>query len=242
MNQLRFLIVEENPSSASNLMQQIKKIGYLPIKIVHTVETALQYISKETVDAVISNIFFNGKTEGFQLATKLNEVNIPIYFITDSEDLILYKEAQQYRPAGYLVNPSQTINLLSIIESSLQHSSTSSRKERHNESLVLNAFFVKQNNLLRKVPINEVLWIKTEGNYSLIHTTTKKYIIKLSLKKVLDQLPKDFFIQIQRAYIVALPKIEDIDISTNHVLINKERIPLGRNFREELFSRLKILK
>ena len=107
---------------------------------------------------------------------------------------------------------------------------------------VQDAFFVKQNNLLRKIPIDEVLWIKTEGNYSLIHTITKKYILKLSLKKVLEQLPTTYFIQIQRAYIIALSKIEDIDTSTSEVIINKERLPLGRNYKEGLFSRLKILK
>ena len=110
------------------------------------------------------------------------------------------------------------------------------------EGFIHDALFVKQNNLLRKIPIEDVLWIKTEGNYSLIHTTSKKYILKLSLKKVLEQLPHDYFLQIQRAYIVALPKIEDIDISTNEVIINKERLPLGRNFRDALFSCLKILK
>lgn len=111
-----------------------------------------------------------------------------------------------------------------------------------NNAALPDAFFVKQNNLLRKVPIKAVLWIKTEGNYSIIHTTSKKYILKLSLKKVLEQLPKDYFIQIQRAYIVALPKIEDIDISRNEVIINKERLPLGRNYRDALFSCLQILK
>lgn len=108
--------------------------------------------------------------------------------------------------------------------------------------MLKDAFFVKQNNLLRKVPIQDVLWIRTEGNYSIIHTTTKKYILKLSLKKVLEQLPKDYFIQIQRAYIVALPKIQDIDVASNEVIINKERLPLGRNYRDALFSCLRILK
>jgi len=109
-------------------------------------------------------------------------------------------------------------------------------------TILKDAFFVKQNNLLRKVPIKDVLWIRTEGNYSIIHTTSKKYILKLSLKKVLEQLPKDYFIQIQRAYIVALSKIKDIDIATSEVVINKERLPLGRNYRDALFSCLRILK
>jgi len=41
------------------------------------------------------------------------------------------------------------------------------------EGFIHDALFVKQNNLLRKIPIEDVLWIKTEGNYSLILTLSK---------------------------------------------------------------------
>jgi len=236
MDELKFLILEGNSSTATNLEQQIESIGCYPVKTVDTALAALQYIEEEVVDAVIANIFINGKPEGIELAAQLKTRHLPIFLIAASEDPEIYRKARQVQPMGYFVQPFSKFTLRNTIEISF-------KQKRFSEvGFVQNAFFVKQNNLLRKIPIDEVLWVKTEGNYSLIHTTTKKYILKLSLKKVLEQLPTAYFIQVQRAYIIALSKIEDIDTSTSEVIINKVRLPLGRNYKEALFSRLKILK
>ena len=236
MDEIKFLIVESNPSTAIKLEQQIEEIGCHPIKTVDNVTAALQYIEKGVVDAVIANVFFNGKPEGIQLAAQLKIRHLPIFLVTASEDPEIYRQARLVRPMGYFVQPFSKYTLQNTIVISFK------RKIFSEVGFVKDAFFVKQNNLLRKIPIDKVLWIKTEGNYSLIYTTAKKYILKLSLKKILEQLPKDYFVQIQRAYVIALPKIEDIDIGTNEVIINKKRLPLGRNYKEGLFSRLKILK
>ncbi len=236
MGELKFLIVEGNAAIATNLEQQIEAIGCQPVKIVDNAIAALQYIEEEVVDAVIANVIINGKLEGIHLAAKLKTRHLPIFLIAPSEDPEIYRQAKQVQPMGYFVQPFSKYTLKNTIDISLK------RKPFSEASFVRDAFFVKQNNLLRKIPIAEVLWIKTEGNYSLIHTTTKKYILKLSLKKVLEQLPVAYFVQIQRAYIISLSKIEDIDMSTNEVIINKERLPLGRNYKEALFGRLKILK
>ncbi len=241
MDELKILIVEDNLSTMQELEKQIKKIGCKPVKVVNNARAALQYIKHEYVDAVISKVIINGEPEGIQLANKLKHIKLPVIFIASSEDPTIYQLAKQANPTGYLVQPIKGVELRSAIDSSLKKINNK-KKVKMKEGFIHDALFVKQNNLLRKIPLADVLWIKTEGNYSLIHTTSKKYILKLSLKKVLEQLPPDYFIQIQRAYIIALPKIEDIDISTNEVIINKERLPLGRNFRDALFSCLKILK
>lgn len=236
MDELKFLIVEGNAATASELELQIEAIGCHPVKTVDNAIAALQYIEEEVVDAVIANVVINGKPEGIHLATQLKPRRLPIFLIASSEDPEIYRQARQVKPMGYFVQPFSKYTLQNTIDISFKN------KQYAEIGLVQDAFFVKQNNLLRKISINEVLWIKTEGNYSLIHTTSKKYILKLSLKKVLEQLPANYFIQIQRAYVIALSKIEDIDISTSEVIINKERLPLGRNYKEDLLSRLKILK
>lgn len=236
MDELKFLIVEDNPSTAIKLKQQIEAIGCHPVKIVDNVVAALQYIEKEVVDAVIANVFINGKPEGIQLAAQLKVRELPIFLITSSDDPEIYRQARLAQPMGYFVQPFSPYTLQNTIDISF------TKKRLSEVGFVKDAFFIKQNNLLRKIPIDQVLWIKTEGNYSLIHTTTKKHVLKLSLKKVLEQLPIGHFVQIQRAYIVALSKVEDIDMGTNEVIVNKERLPLGRNYKEALFSRLKILK
>lgn len=106
----------------------------------------------------------------------------------------------------------------------------------------MNAFFIKQNNIYKKIPYDTVLWIKAEGNYSMVHVDNKRYVLKISLKKVLEQLPSDLFLQIHRAYIVYLSKIENIDISNNELTVNDQKLPMGRSYRDNLLTRLDIIK
>ena len=106
----------------------------------------------------------------------------------------------------------------------------------------LKAFFIKNNNLLNRVLYSEVLWINAEGNYCIIQTETQKHILKISLKKLKEHLPPEHFIQIQRGYIVAIDKIENVDTATNQVIIKEKSLPLGRNYQKSLLSMLPIIK
>ena len=106
----------------------------------------------------------------------------------------------------------------------------------------MNAFFIKQNNILKKIPFDEVLWIKAEGNYSMVYVGNKRFVLKISLKKILDQLPSDIFQQIHRAYIVAINQIDDIDISNNELAVGQEKLPIGRSYRDGLLSNITIVK
>lgn len=106
----------------------------------------------------------------------------------------------------------------------------------------MNAFFIKQNNILKKISFDEVLWIKAEGNYSMVYVGSKRFVLKISLKKVLKQLPGSFFQQIHRAYIVAVNKVDDIDISNNELTVGEEKLPIGRSYRDGLLSTINIVK
>ncbi len=242
MDELKFLVVGDDPSKATDLEQKIKAIGCSPVKTVSTTQSALQYLNEAYVDAVIANVSLNGGLGGIELAATLRERNLPVFLISADDDPALYQQVKRTFPAGYFIEPIQQVTLQSAIDTALRKNGSPKKDSQLASPVLKGSFFVKQNNLLRKVPIKDVLWIRTEGNYSIIHTITKKYILKLSLKKVLEQLPQDYFIQIQRAYIVALPKIQDIDIGSSEVIVNKNRLPLGRNYREALFSCLRILK
>lgn len=106
----------------------------------------------------------------------------------------------------------------------------------------MDAFFIKENNILKKIPYDVVLWIKAEGNYSMVHTENKRYVLKISLKKVLDQLPDDRFLQIHRAHIVDILKIDDIDIANSELTVNGKKLPIGRSYKDDLLDNINIVK
>ena len=76
----------------------------------------------------------------------------------------------------------------------------------------------------------------------MVYVGNKRFVLKISLKKILDQLPSDIFQQIHRAYIVAINQIDDIDISNNELAVGQEKLPIGRSYRDGLLSNITIVK
>ncbi len=102
-------------------------------------------------------------------------------------------------------------------------------------------FFVRNNNLLTKVMLYEIQWVSADGNYCVIQTDSKKFAVKVSLKKLSERLPAMDFIQIHKSYIARLEGIESVDIKEHIVTISGQSLPLGRTYKDALLARLEVL-
>ena len=80
---------------------------------------------------------------------------------------------------------------------------------------------------------------EAKGDYIVIKTEDKNYIVHSTLKKIEVKLPEAYFLKVHRSYIINLKKI--IDIEDNSVLIKKDVIPVSRSKRPELMKRLDLL-
>ena len=92
---------------------------------------------------------------------------------------------------------------------------------------------------LIKLKYGEILLIEAKGDYINIKTNTKDYLVHTTLRKILDKLPEDRFLQIHRSFVINFNKI--IDIEDNSVLIEKNVVPISRSNRSELMQRLNLL-
>lgn len=90
--------------------------------------------------------------------------------------------------------------------------------------------------------VDDIIWVQSEGNYITLHTDGKKYVVKQSLKRILELLEDDRFVKIQKSYVVRTDLIDYIDSQNDRVNIGSLQLPIGRSFKEELFSRYRILK
>jgi len=73
-------------------------------------------------------------------------------------------------------------------------------------------------------------------NYVTIYTTSRKYVTLLYLGNVEDKLDKQSFIRVHKSYLVSISKIEAIE--NNEVSIGTSRVPIGRNYREDVIERV----
>lgn len=100
----------------------------------------------------------------------------------------------------------------------------------------LNHILVKERGSLINLSVNDILWIQSDGNYITLHTEGKKYVVKQSLKSILDLLGDVRFIKIQKSYVVRADLISLIDTQKDKVLINGTFLPIGRSFKENLID------
>lgn len=97
-------------------------------------------------------------------------------------------------------------------------------------------FFIKADNKLVKILVEEILFVEALQNYVSIQTTTKKYISYLTFKSVEDYLPAGKFIKVHKSYIIAAEKLDSIE--GNDIRIGSYHIPISRNLKEEVMQQL----
>ena len=108
-------------------------------------------------------------------------------------------------------------------------------------SLMTQSVFVRVQNHLQKILVDEIRWIHADGNYCYIHLDQRRFALKTSLKRLMDKLPKGQFVRIHKSYVIRLRNVDKIDVQTNELTIGATTLPIGRTFRSELMDQINIL-
>ncbi|CAN5633780.1 hypothetical protein BH11BAC1_BH11BAC1_23650 [soil metagenome] len=103
-----------------------------------------------------------------------------------------------------------------------------------------NSFFIKKDSRFVKVNFQDILWIEALDNYVIIKTSSKEqFILHSSMKDIEAKLPQLNFARVHRSYIVQLEKINALE--ENACIIDGNRIPIGKSYKESLMSRINML-
>jgi DNA-binding LytR/AlgR family response regulator len=108
-------------------------------------------------------------------------------------------------------------------------------------SQVFDHIYTKVGNKLRKVDLDDVLYIEVEGKYSALQVKDRKYNVKASLKDLLQKLPADRFVRVSRNFVVNLNRIQHIDTFQYTVKVGEVEIPISRTYKEELMRHINLI-
>ncbi len=234
MSLLSILVVEDDPSFALELEMMINELGYHYLGNPQTSNEAFKAIASKKPDLIIMDINIQNAIDGISIAENIQSSNIPIIFITGFESTEYFERAKKLQPAGYLVKPFHLLTLRGVIEKALIDYSLLPSKTTDNSLLL------KSNNTFHKVLIDNILWIQVDGNYCYFFTEEKKFVHKLSMKRVLNQInEKDKFLKIHRKYAIHKSQLKNFDSKNNTIHLNEEDIPVGRNYRNKVMEFLK---
>ncbi|MBC7920860.1 MAG: response regulator transcription factor [Ferruginibacter sp.] len=97
-------------------------------------------------------------------------------------------------------------------------------------------FFIRCENKYEKIHLSNILYIQGMQNYVTIYTQKGKYLTLLNLKNLEQSLCNKQFIRVHKSYLVSIDKIEAIE--GNEIMIRSHRIPIGRNYREQVINQV----
>lgn len=104
------------------------------------------------------------------------------------------------------------------------------------------SIYLKTNDFYCRYMYNDILYMEASGSYCNIHLlldNCTKLILALTLVELQEYLPTDIFIRTHRSFIVNISHIERI--LGNTIYIDKTTIPIGKEYRKEVFAHLNIV-
>jgi len=225
------IIIEDQPPAQRILKKYISDVDSLELKA--TFSDALQamdFLKTTTVDLIFLDIHLP-KISGIDFL-KTYPILPSIILTTAFPDYAL--ESYDLDVVDYLLKPFSFQRFVKAVSKVPLKNTKDDRIEK--APSLLKDIFIKSGYEHIRVQIKDILYIKSDGDYTEIFTPAKKYLSNESLKHWLEELPEQQFMRIHKSYIIHTTKINKI--TSNQIqLTNQIHIPIGRAYKEVLKKR-----
>ncbi len=112
----RIMLVEDESITAMDIASKIEDLGYNVVDIVDSGSEAIEKAKKLHPDLILMDIMLKGNTTGINVAESIEDLSIPIVYLTSYTDEKTLKNAQKTSPYGYLIKPYREQELKTTIE------------------------------------------------------------------------------------------------------------------------------
>ena len=226
------IIIEDQPPAQRILQKYISDMGSLNLKGTFSdALKAMTFLNKEKVDLIFLDIHLP-KISGIDFLKAIP--NHPSIILTTAfPDYAL--ESYEYNVVDYLLKPFsfqrfiQAVSKLTSIQTKPNPAPTN-----QNSNEILETIFIKSGYEHIKIVISDIVYIKSDTDYTEIVTTQKKYLSTNSLKYWLDKLPSTHFYRIHKSYIINTQHL--IKVSSNLVYLPDSILPIGRAYKETFMN------
>lgn len=239
MDKINVLIIEDTPEQSDALSKVLLANNYNIVGVARTFKEALTLFYSESIDIAIVDVFLDGKPDGIAFAETISIVPNavkPFVFLTSSQDRQIFERAKLTKPFSFLMKPFNELEILYAIEMAVEkfYAQDLVFQSEEQDTVVSNDYlFIKKKNALKKVALNDILYIEVEERYCNIMTEKEKFVIMISLTKISDLLDKNKFIRTHRNTIVNVDKIEEIILADNLVILKgNHKINLSDTYKD----------
>lgn len=230
------IAIDDEPNALDIITMYSEKMEFLDLKkTFHKPLQAIQWLQSNEIDLIFLDINMP-KLSGLKFAELLS-ANVDVIFTTAYAEYAL--ESYELNAVDYLLKPIKFERFLKSVmkvldrkghQNSLDTEGVVDKEYTHTESS--NHFFVKSGTKHYRLNVEDILYVKKEGNYVFFHTHKTKILSRLNMTQLLELLPEKYFLKVHKSYIIAL---KHIDIYESYqVTIGGQRIPVGRDYRKNL--------
>lgn len=248
---IHILIIEDEGILAMEIGDSLEDEGYCVVGLVSNGRKALNVFRQNRVDLVLCDITIRGDWDGIETVKHLTaERPVPVVYLTALSDRDTLNRAKQTYPAAYLNKPYQLAGLRTAIEVAIQNftlrsglvtavtgaaapPSVNKQDTLNRESLlqVGDFLFIKQDYKFVKVSLADLLYLEADDVYTALLTTGRKYLLRLTLSRILERIERPGLVRIHRSYAVNIQKVDAFNDA--EVSIGPQLLPLSRNFRDD---------
>lgn len=232
---MRCLIVDDNKLARMAMKQLVSQVNWL--ELVAECSDAMEaynHLAKQDIDLLLLDIEMPGMT-GLELTKKLGNRSPLIIFTTAKTDYAV--EAFELNVVDYVIKPVPPARFLQAIEKAREV--VESPKGEVKASPDQDFVFVKDNGVLKKINVEDMLYLEAMGDYVKVYTGQRFHVLHSTLKSIEEKLPAARFVRVHRSYIVSLSKIDSIQDGA--ITIGKANVPIADTYRTMLNKRLNLL-
>ncbi|WP_422089285.1 LytR/AlgR family response regulator transcription factor [Tenacibaculum ovolyticum] len=225
MDNVNVFIIEDTPAESDRLIKVLEANNYNVTGAARNFKEALTKFYQVKVDIVIIDIFLNGVADGISFAETISiipEASKPFVFLTSSTDREIFKRAKLTQPFSYLMKPFNELEVLYAIEMAVEkfYAQTDVFLDDEEDTIISDEYlFIKKGKSLKKVRISDIIYIDVEEKYCNIITEKEKFVILISLTKILKLLDNTIFYRTHRNFIVNVEKIIEIIPADNLIIL-----------------------
>ncbi|MDB5134408.1 MAG: DNA-binding response regulator [Mucilaginibacter sp.] len=219
------IIIEDEPLALEKTMDFVNKVPFLHLSATFdNALTGLNYLNNNKVDLLFLDINMD-ELSGIELLES-SKINSQVIITTAYQEYAL--KGYELQITDYLLKPFTFNRFLQAVnkaqENLVQHR-TGSQPE---------FIFVKTENRLEKIMLNEIVYIEGMRDYRRIHAVNKKVMTLQNFSEFERLIPTSIVCRVHKSYMVALNKIESIERS--RIKIADQLIPISDTYKDIFFQ------
>lgn len=225
MDKYTCIIIEDEPLALEKTKDFVNKVPFLNLSA--TFDNALNglaYLNNNKVDVLFLDINMD-ELSGIELLES-SKINSQVIITTAYQEYAL--KGYELRITDYLLKPFTFNRFLQAVNKAQENLNQRSADKP------LDFIFVKTENRLEKIMINDILYIEGMRDYLRIHTLNKKIMTLQSFNELEQLLRSHLVCRVHKSYMVAVNKIESIERS--EIKIGNVIIPVSVTYKELLFQ------